>query len=137
MTFLFTDVEGSTRLWASDSEAMSASLLVHDGILHGAIESRGGYVFTTAGDSFAAAFARPSDAVAAASAAQQELTAVAWPGPALRVRMGIHIGEAEERGGDYFGPVVNTAKPLCVNPQFLRRLGARSVVPLAEPEASS
>jgi class 3 adenylate cyclase len=109
VSFLFTDVEGSTRLWASDSEAMSASLLVHDGILRGAIESHGGYVFTTAGDSFAAAFARSSDAVAAAIAAQRELTAAAWPGPALRVRMGIHIGEAEERGGDYFGPVVNTA----------------------------
>ena len=66
VTFLFTDVEGSTRLWAADSEAMSASLLVHDRILRATIESHGGYVFTTAGDSFAAAFARASDAVAAA-----------------------------------------------------------------------
>ena len=109
VTFLFTDVEGSTRLWAADKDAMSASLLVHDLILRGAIESHGGYVFTTAGDSFAAAFARASDAVAAAAMAQQELAAAAWPGPALRVRMGMHLGEAEERGGDYFGPVVNTA----------------------------
>ena len=108
VTFLFTDVEGSTRLWAADKDAMSASLLVHDRILRGTIESHGGYVFTTAGDSFAAAFARASDAVAAASTAQQELVAAAWPGPALRVRMGMHLGEAEERGGDYFGPVVNT-----------------------------
>ena len=110
VTFLFTDVEGSTRLWATDSDAMSASLLVHDGIMRRAIESHEGYVFTTAGDSFAAAFARSSDAVAAATAAQQELAGAAWgSGPALRVRMGMHIGEAEERGGDYFGPVVNTA----------------------------
>ena len=58
VTFLFTDVEGSTRLWAADEGAMSASLLVHDAILRPAIESQGGYVFTTAGDSFAAAFAR-------------------------------------------------------------------------------
>ena len=58
VTFLFTDVEGSTRMWASDTEAMSASLLVHDAILRGAIEGNGGYVFTTAGDSFAAAFGR-------------------------------------------------------------------------------
>lgn len=60
VTFLFTDVEGSTRLWAADREAMSASLLVHDSILRGALESNGGYVFTTAGDSFAAAFGRAS-----------------------------------------------------------------------------
>jgi predicted ATPase/class 3 adenylate cyclase len=108
VTFLFTDVEGSTRLWAADSEAMSASLLVHDRILRATIESHGGYVFTTAGDSFAAAFARASDAVAAAVTVQQELVSAPWPGPVLRVRMGMHIGEAEERGGDYFGPVVNT-----------------------------
>lgn len=109
VTFLFTDVEGSTRLWAADSAAMSASLLVHDRILRGTIESHGGYVFTTAGDSFAAAFARASDAVTAAATVQHELAIAAWPGPALRVRMGMHLGEPEERGGDYFGPVVNTA----------------------------
>ena len=56
VTFLFTDVEGSTRLWAADKDAMSSSLLVHDAILREAIEGNGGYVFTTAGDSFAAAF---------------------------------------------------------------------------------
>jgi len=59
--------------------------------------------FTTAGDSFAAAFSRASDA----EAAQAALAEVSWPGPALRVRMGLHLGESEERGGDYFGPVVN------------------------------
>lgn len=109
VTFLFTDVEGSTRLWAADSALMSASLLQHDEILRTAIESRAGYVFTTAGDSFAAAFGRASDAVAAAQAAQAALGAAEWSGPPLRVRMGLHLGEAEERGGDYFGPVVNTA----------------------------
>ena len=67
VTFLFTDVEGSTRLWAADTEAMSASLGVHDTILRTAIEGNGGYVFTTAGDSFAAAFRRPSDALRAAA----------------------------------------------------------------------
>jgi predicted ATPase/class 3 adenylate cyclase len=108
VTFLFTDVEGSTRLWAADAAAMSASLLVHDEVLRSAIESRAGYVFTTAGDSFAAAFGRASDAVAAAEAAQLELAGASWPGPVLKVRMGLHLGEAEERGGDYFGPVVNT-----------------------------
>ena len=109
VTFLFTDVEGSTRLWAADKGAMSASLLVHDAILRAAIESHGGYVFTTAGDSFAAAFGRASDAVTAADESQRALTNAVWPGPVLKVRMGLHLGEAEERGGDYFGPVVNTA----------------------------
>ena len=104
------DVEGSTRLWAADSDAMSASLLVHDRIMRGTIESHGCYVFTTAGDSVAAAFARASDAVAAASLAQRELATAAWrSGPALCVRMRMHIAEAEERGGDYFEPVANTA----------------------------
>jgi len=108
VTFLFTDVEGSTRLWAADAEAMSASLLVHDSILREAIEAGGGYVFTTAGDSFAAAFSKASDAVNAAERIQAQLADAAWPGPALRVRIAAHLGEAEERGGDYFGPIVNT-----------------------------
>jgi hypothetical protein len=105
---MFTDVEGSTRLWAEDSDAMSASLLVHDDIVRGVVEEHGGYVFSTAGDSFAAAFARASTAVDAASDLQAALTGATWPGPELRVRIGLHLGEAEERGGDYFGPAVNT-----------------------------
>lgn len=108
MTFLFTDVEGSTRHWALDSAAMSASLRLHDSVLRSAIEGHAGYVFTTAGDSFAAAFQDASAATSAAKAAQQALAETAWPGPALRVRMGLHVGTAEERGGDYFGPEVNT-----------------------------
>ncbi len=109
MTFLLSDVEGSTRLWAVDAAAMSASLQVHDEIVRGAIESAGGYVFSTAGDSFAAAFARASDAVSAATGLQERLGTAQWRGPRLRVRIGLHLGEAEERGGDYFGPAVNTA----------------------------
>jgi predicted ATPase len=109
VAFLFTDVEASTQGWMTDAAGMSASLAVHDVIVRAAIESSGGFVFSTAGDSFAAAFTRASDAVAAARRAQSALEAAAWPGPALRVRMGLHIGEADERGGDYFGPVVSTA----------------------------
>lgn len=109
VTFLFTDVEGSTSLWATDAEAMSASLSAHDRTLRGEFERRGGYVFTTAGDSFCVAFQRVSDAIAAAAAAQGSLAEVDWPGPELRVRMGLHLGEADERDGDYFGPTVNLA----------------------------
>ena len=107
VSLLFTDVEGSTRLWAGDADAMSASLRVHDQILRTAVEARGGYVFTTAGDSFAVAFSQASAAVDAAAAAQDDLASASWPGPALKVRMGLHRGVAEVRGGDYFGPVVN------------------------------
>jgi predicted ATPase len=88
---------------------MSASLAVHDAVVRAAIESCEGYVFSTAGDSFGAAFARASDAVAAALRAQSALKAATWPGPALRVRMGLHLGEADERDGDYFGAAVSTA----------------------------
>lgn len=109
VTFLFTDVESSTALWAEDRAAMSASLALHDEILRRVIGARDGYIFTTAGDSFAAAFQSASQAIAAASEAQVMLADAEWPGPALRVRMGLHLGEAVERGGDYFGPVVNLA----------------------------
>ena len=86
---------------------MSASLRLHDDILRRGCRDPRRLVFTTAGDSFAVAFTQASAAVDAAVAAQADLTAATWPGPALRVRMGLHLGEAEERGGDYFGPVVN------------------------------
>jgi predicted ATPase/class 3 adenylate cyclase len=110
VTFLFTDIEGSTRLWEADSGAMAEALARHDAILRGAIESRGGFVFSTAGDAFSAAFADVADAVAAARAAQVALSAQEWPEVArIRVRMGLHTGEADERGSDYFGPVVNRA----------------------------
>ena len=109
VTFLFTDVEGSTKLWAADRVGMSASLVLHDSIVRGTIEDHGGYVFTTAGDSFAAVFQRAPDAFRAAVTVQTRLGGAPWPGPSLRVRMGLHLGEAEERGGDFFGPDVNTA----------------------------
>jgi class 3 adenylate cyclase len=89
-TFLFTDVEGSTRLWQEDPDAMTAALARHDVMLRAAISEDGGYVFSTAGDAFAAAFGRAGAAVHAAMAAQRALQAERWPGDiALRVRMGI------------------------------------------------
>lgn len=110
ITFLFTDVEGSTRLWAADPDAMSSSLRRHDTLMRSVVDAHGGYVFGTAGDSFSVAFDRVSAAVDAAQAAQTALATTDWGGgPALRVRMGIHVGEAEERDADYFGPTVNTA----------------------------
>jgi predicted ATPase len=89
---------------------MSASLRIHDQIFLDAFAEFDGYVFATAGDSFAAAFARASAAVDCAEAIQGALTRAEWGAwPALRVRMGLHVGEAEERDGNYFGPAVNQA----------------------------
>jgi predicted ATPase/class 3 adenylate cyclase len=110
VTFLFTDIEGSTRLWDVAPEAMREALVRHDEILRSAIELHGGYVFATGGDGFAAAFGRAADAIAAATEAQVALAAQDWPFEApIAVRMGLHTGEVEERGGDYFGSAVNRA----------------------------
>jgi predicted ATPase/class 3 adenylate cyclase len=108
MTFLFTDIEGSTRLWEADARAMSAALGRHDALLHAVIAAGGGHVFKTAGDAFCAVFTHPAAAATAAVEGQRALAAEAFPGTApLRVRMAIHTGEAEARGGDYFGPALN------------------------------
>jgi predicted ATPase/class 3 adenylate cyclase len=113
VTFMFTDIEGSTRLWEAAPNAMRAALPWHDSIMREAIEMRGGYVFATGGDGFAAAFARASDALDCAASAQARLVAHEWPGAAaLRIRMGVHTGEATERDGSYFGPAVNRAARL-------------------------
>jgi predicted ATPase/class 3 adenylate cyclase len=113
VTFLFTDIEGSTRLWQEAPEAMATALERHDELVSNAIEARGGYVFSTGGDGFAAAFARAGDALAAAVAAQETLLAEPWPaGAVIRVRMALHTGEAVERQGDYFGTAVNQAARL-------------------------
>jgi len=110
VTFLFTDLEGSTRLWEAHPAEMRPALAVHDEIIRDAIASQGGYLFSTGGDGFAAAFASVGAAVAAARYAQAALAAATWPSTTgLRVRMGIHTGEANERGADYFGPAVNRA----------------------------
>jgi hypothetical protein len=108
--FLFTDIEGSRRLWESAPDAMRVAMARHDEIVRGAIEPHGGYVFATSGDGFAAAFARPPDAIAAAEAAQAALGTEVWPeGAVLRVRMGLHTGVVDERDGNYLGPAVNRA----------------------------
>ena len=108
VTFLFTDVAGSTRLWQEHPTEMDAALARHDEIMRATIGAHRGYIFSTAGDAFAASFARPGDAVDAAVEAQQGLAAEPWPSDAaILVRMGIHTGEAVERGGDYFGPTLN------------------------------
>ncbi|MBE1546256.1 putative ATPase/class 3 adenylate cyclase [Mycobacterium sp. OAS707] len=101
VTFLFTDIEGSTRRWEADAASMRAALLAHDKVLRTAIEAHEGFLFSHTGDGVVAAFASPRAAVDAAIDAQRALE--------LPVRMGIATGEAELRDGDYFGTVLNRA----------------------------
>src|SRR5436190_7107044 len=92
---------------------MRGALARHDEIVRAVIETNGGWVFSTAGDGFAAAFARAGDGLIAARTAQVALCTEQWPdGASIRVRMGLHTGEAEERDGDYFGSAVNRAARL-------------------------
>jgi predicted ATPase/class 3 adenylate cyclase len=113
VTFLFTDLEGSTRLWEEHREAMKVALARHDEILRDAIEGHGGYVIKGMGDGLHAVFATADEAVAAAVAGQRGLVAERWGAiGSLRVRMGLHTGVAEQRRGDYFGPAVNRAARL-------------------------
>ena len=101
VTFLFTDVEGSTRRWEADADEMRLALAAHDEVLRAAIEAHGGFMFKHTGDGVCAAFASPRSAVDAAVTAQRALE--------LPVRMGLATGEAEVRGADYFGAVLNRA----------------------------
>ncbi len=100
-TFLFTDIEGSTRRWEADAEAMRAALAQHDQVLRAAVDANGGQVFKHTGDGICAVFSSASSAVDAAVGAQREL--------GLPVRMGLATGEAEHRDDDYFGSALNRA----------------------------
>lgn len=104
VTFLFTDIEGSTRRWDQHREEMSSALSQHDAILRSCIEQHGGYVFKTVGDAFCAAFPTPLSAIEAAHALQTRLAAEL---PDMKVRAALHTGMSEEREGDYFGPTLN------------------------------
>jgi LuxR family maltose regulon positive regulatory protein len=108
LTFLFTDIVGSTTIWEAHPQAMGLALARHDAILQQIITASGGIVFKTVGDAIHAVFTAAPDALAAAFAAQHALQHEPWDvtGP-LRVRMAIHTGAADMRDGDYFGPPLN------------------------------
>jgi class 3 adenylate cyclase len=155
VTFLFTGIEGSTRLWEQNRAAMSEALARHDEMLRGAIEVHDGVVFSTGGDGLAAAFQRAPDAVGAALDAQRRLRSQTWD-PPLSVRMAVQTGDVEERDGDYFGPPLNRCarlmasahggQVLCSGVTFslvadrlpdgasLRDLGSHRLRDLSEPE---
>jgi class 3 adenylate cyclase len=113
VTFLFTDIEGSTRLWQEDEASMRQAVARHDQLLRDVVAGHGGVVFSTMGDGLAAAFQTASAAISCAVEAQRLLDLESW-GTArpVRVRMGLHTGEAELRERDYFGTAVNRAARL-------------------------
>ena len=108
VTFLFSDIEGSTLRWQRDADAMAVALARHNELFRAAIEAHGGYVFKTVGDAFCAAFAGAPEAIAAALGAQRALNAEDFSAvDGIRVRIALHSGYAQERDGDYFGPPLN------------------------------
>jgi predicted ATPase len=142
---VFTDVQGSTRLWETEPEPMARALRRHDEIMRSSIERTGGYVFKTVGDSFCAAFSTAASAVSAVLESQRLLGAEDWPtSRPVRVRMGLHTGVCEERDADYFGPVVNRAARSGATAELmseslddgigLRDLGAHRLKDLGRPE---
>ena len=113
VTFLFTDIEGSTKLWEQHPAAMQPAIGRHDALLRQVVQEHAGYVVKSTGDGLHAAFPTAHDACTAAVEAQRALLAEPWSEiGGLQVRMGLHAGAAEERDGDYFGPAVKRAARL-------------------------
>src|SRR5512145_2388087 len=108
VTFLFTDIEGSTQLWEQHPEAMKGALAKHDSILREVIESNGGHVIKMTGDGIHGVFETAIDAVRATLQAQRALSEPICD-LQIRVRIGLHTGEAEMRAGDYHGQSLNRA----------------------------
>ena len=107
-SYWFSDIEASTRMWEKHPAAMGAAVARHDAIVRRCVEENGGTIVKTTGDGMMAVFEQPVAAALASVRVQQKLQDESWEetGP-LRIRVGIHLGDAQERGGDYFGPAVN------------------------------
>ncbi|MEM9466641.1 MAG: adenylate/guanylate cyclase domain-containing protein [Actinomycetota bacterium] len=113
VTFVFTDVEGSTRLWDTVPEDMQVALARHDALVADAVQAHEGHVFSTGGDGYGISFHTTQQAVDAVARIQSALAAEPWPERAeIRIRIGVHVGLSEERNGDYFGTAVNRAARL-------------------------
>src|SRR4051794_2209718 len=109
VTFLFTDIEGSTKRWEANPAAMQAAFARQEAILRQAIDANGGYAYKMVGDAFQAAFHTAPQALQAAIDGQRALHSEPWPEEIgeIRVRIALHTGVTEERGDDYLGPVLN------------------------------
>lgn len=113
LTFLITDLEGSTRLWETAPGEMDGALAMHDERLRAVITQHGGAVFAHTGDGLFAVFDAPLEAVRAAAAAQEAIAACTWPdGIEIAIRVAVHCGEAEVHDGNYFGRPVNATARL-------------------------
>jgi class 3 adenylate cyclase len=113
VTFLFTDIEGSTKLWEEQTDAMRAALARHNELMQTAIDMNNGHVFKIVGDAYCAAFANPANALSAALTAQERFQAPLRTGDlSLSVRMAIHSGAAERVANDYVGPTLNRVSRL-------------------------
>ncbi|HVL25129.1 MAG TPA: tetratricopeptide repeat protein [Thermomicrobiales bacterium] len=135
VTFLFTDIEGSTRLWERDAGAMWAATARHNEILSDIIARHRGHHFKTIGDAYLAAFVEPLDAVLVAVAAQRAFAVESWAetGP-IRVRMAIHRGEATPVGGDYVvAPCLNRLARLLSTGYGAQVLLSEAVRKMVEP----
>jgi len=143
ITFLFTDVERSARLWEHSPDAMRAALTRHDALARDHVGTQGGLLIKDRGegDSLFAVFGAAPDAVRAACLLQQALAAEAWPADApLRVRMALHTGEADLRDWDYYGVAVNRCarlRSLAGGGQVLLSSLTRSLVHHALPDGAS
>lgn len=141
ITFCFTDIEGSTKLWEEHAGVMQAALAKHDVILRQAIEQNNGKVFKTIGDAFCATFEDASDALRAVVEAQQAILREPWPAETpIKVRMALHAGHAETRDNDFFGPTVNRVARLLSIAHGGQTVVSESlsqlIDPLRMPEAS-
>ena len=141
LAFLFTDIEGSTRLWEQYRQPMKDALERHDAILREAVESSNGQVVKSTGDGFMVVFASAADGVRACLKAQHDLASALWGETgALRVRMALHVGEAARRNGDYYGPTLNrTARVMSAGHggQVLLSAAAAALVAEQLPEGST
>jgi len=137
VTFAFCDVENSVKLWSTHGPEMSATMARHDELVRAAVAEHGGYIFSTGGDQFGVAFRRVSDAVKWAHDLQTMIECEPWPsGVLLRVRVGLHIGESDERCGDYFGPVVNVAARLAAAGHGGQVLASGAIATLVDDTAT-
>src|SRR4030065_931559 len=120
LTFLFTDIEGSTKLWQQYPDAMPDALACHHTILNKTITAHGGYVFQIIGDAFCAAFSTATDGLEAALAVQRALRDAAWGETgAIRVRMGLHTGAADVHFGEHTSGEYVSSLPLSRAARFV------------------
>ena len=140
VTFLFTDIEGSTKLWERHPAAMRSVLQHHDELLRRAIQENDGSIFKTVGDAFHAVFDDAAKALSAAHDAQSAIAAQDWGETLIRTRIALHTGAAELRDDDYFGPPVNHVARLLAaghGGQILVSAATRALLPSHLPKEIS